>query len=127
MKVSIYAPSLYIEMLNSEPGELNNIINGCGSTGAKFDFVPDSIYGLKITSACNIHDFMYFEGETLEDKKEADRVFLNNMLRIIEAKGGPFKFLRKMRARAYFQAVKFFGSGAFWAEKTPENMLEVIL
>ena len=31
------------------------ICNGCGAKGM-FDFIPDTMYGMKICEACNIHD-----------------------------------------------------------------------
>ena len=51
---------------------------------------------------------MYHNGKTIEDKKEADRVFLNNMLRLVDGKT-KWRFVRRLRrrrARIYFEAVK---------------------
>lgn len=99
---------------------INQICNGCGAANAKFDFVPDSIYGIKITEACNIHDWMYHFGNDLEDKKRADRVFLNNMIRIIKSKKNQWKWvkaLRYRRAKTYYEAVKHFGGSAYWENK----------
>jgi hypothetical protein len=93
------------------------VCNGCGSAKAKFDFVPDTVYGLSINPACNIHDWMYAKGKTNEDKLEADRVFLHNMLRLIEKKGGCLKSLRRRRAWKYYKAVQMFGGTAFWEDK----------
>lgn len=92
--------------------------NGCGAAG-RFDFVPDTLWGLAIKEACNIHDYMYHTGETIEDKNEADRVFLNNMLRLINAgtKNKWLRSLRRRRALVYYFAVKNFGGPAFWDEK----------
>ena len=101
--------------------ELTSLCNGCGSSQAKFDFVPDSIYGLKIYPACHIHDFQYAVGKTIEDKREADRRFLNNMLRLIEADTNKIrkfiKFLMRRRALKYYEAVNAFGGTAFWGNK----------
>lgn len=98
---------------------LNEVCNGCGAASAKFDFVPDTIYGMYIGHACNVHDWMYNEGRTLEDKKEADRVMLNNILRLIDfhPKWYRPKFLMRRRAKKYYYAVKCFGGPAFWAGK----------
>jgi len=121
--VSLYAPAEYVAL---SPEERAKIVNGCGAAGARFDYVPDTIYFLSIVEACNIHDFMYHIGETLEDKKLADRVFLNNMFRLIEARGGWLRFPRRRRALKYYNAVKYFGASAFWEGKNkPENMLQV--
>lgn len=99
--------------------DLVDICNGCGAAGAKFDFVPDRIFGTDISAACIIHDFMYHEGRTIEDKDEADRVFLNNLLRIIARENKWYKpvMLMRIRARNYYRAVKYFGGPAFWAGK----------
>lgn len=94
------------------------VCNGCGSAKAKFDFVPDTIYGLKIKGACDRHDWMYHVGTKLEDKDEADRVFLNNMLRLIETRTNRFmKLLRRRRALKYYEAVVVFGGPAYWKGK----------
>lgn len=98
-------------------------VNGCGTAGWKGDLVPETIYGLKITSACNIHDWMYGVGETLADKNEADRVFLNNLLRLIDGglKWGWLRALRRRRALKYYNAVKWLGGAAFWADKNKDK------
>ena len=114
----ITAPAEFIEF--GAPA-LTGLCNGCGSSQSKFDFVPDSIYGLKIKPACHIHDFQYYRGKTIEDKKEADRRFLNNMLRLIEADTNRLrKFIKPLmrrRALKYYEAVNRFGGTAFWSGK----------
>lgn len=60
---------------------------------------------------------MYHVGQTVADKEEADRVFLNNLLRLIEAGSGWLKMLRRRRALDYYQAVVAFGGPAYWAGK----------
>jgi len=94
-------------------------VNGCGAAGAKFDFVPDTIYGIYIGEACAVHDFMYHVGRSIEDKEEADRVFLNNLLRLIDKRKPWYvpKFLCRIRCRNYYRAVKYFGGPAFWKTK----------
>ena len=61
--------------------------------------------------------------KTIADKEEADRVFLNNMLRIIEAKTkfGLLKPLRNRRALKYYEAVKYFGGRSFWKNKNQDK------
>lgn len=110
----LYKPTSYT---SASKEEKRDICNGCGAANAKFDFVPDNIYGLSITEACQIHDWMYYKGTTNEDKIEADRIFLHNMLRIIEHHGGFLKCLLRRRAYKYYLAVKHFGSTAYWDGK----------
>jgi hypothetical protein len=95
------------------------ICNGAGPR--RFGWlVPDTVYGLSIAEAANIHDWMYWEGKTKEDKEEADFQFLSNMLVIIEDQGTKvpiigwiLKVLRRYRASAYYGAVRDFGDSAF--------------
>ena len=92
--------------------------NGCG-TGWNSHIIPNSIYGLSIKKACCIHDYMYEVNKGIEGKQEADRVFLNNMLRIIEAKEAwwyPHSLARR-RALKYYEAVVNFGGSAYWKGK----------
>ena len=119
--LKLYAPESYWV---ATPDERELIVNGCGTSGWKGKLVPESLYGLSVSESCNIHDWMYHHGKDINDKNTADRVFLNNMIRTIEHKGG-FCLLRKLRlrrARLYYRAVENFGGPAFWANKNkPEQ------
>jgi len=112
----LYAP---VSFMTATLYELNLVCNGCGAANAKFDFVPDRIYSLYIGHACQIHDWMYDEGETAEDKDKADRVFLNNLYRIIKLGDEWYlpTFLMRRRALKYYLGVKHFGGSAFWEGK----------
>lgn len=117
-KVKLYAPPEYWALSEDAKKE---IVNGCGP--AKFGYlVPDSLCGLDITPVCNIHDYMYHIGETLEDKKLADRAFLNNLIRLIDVKTQwwVLKQIRLRMAYVYYTAVKRFGGPAFWAGKNSD-------
>lgn len=123
--VWLYAPELYLTL---PAAERKKLVNGCGPGGWKIDLVPDTLWGLDISEACNIHDFMYTVGVDLAAKEEADRVFLNNMLRLIDARGSMrwLKTLRRMRARKYYEAVVHFGGPAYWHGKNPQvNLLQL--
>jgi len=109
------APKGYLELSDLERFL---ICNGCGSAKAKFDFVPDTIYGLNITEACYIHDYGYHIGLTMDDKKAADTQFLQNMLTIINTKSAwIMKWPRRWRAMTYYSAVCDKGHDAFWHGK----------
>lgn len=126
MKVdnTLYAPDSYQQAL---PSVREQVINGCGPGGWKVDLIPDTVYGLSIKEACNIHDWMYAVGRTIQDKEEADRIFLNNTLRLINRKGGILGRLlrhpRRVRAYEYYTAVKCFGGPAFWSGKNSTSDL----
>jgi hypothetical protein len=119
VSLKLFAPRGYWKL---DPLTLMELCNGCGTKGLGGLLVPDSLYGINITEACNIHDYMYVEGMFPEDKDEADRTFLNNMLRLITFYGGPriLQWLRRRRAYSYYLAVKHFGGPAFWNRKNPE-------
>lgn len=118
----LYAPESYVA---APPQVRATVVNGCGPGGWKVDIIPDTIWGLDIRPACDIHDWMYTAGETIADKDEADRVFLNNCLRLIDAAGGLWlvRALRRRRARVYYEAVRHFGGPAFWANKNHRGEL----
>jgi len=122
-KIKLYAPQGYIKLSPSKKAE---ICNGCGAKGGIP--VPNTFYGLDISEACNIHDYMYYIGKTHADKLEADRVFKNNLSRIIEARTS-WSFLKRLRHRrkkTYCYAVEEWGETAYWNGKNkPANILVV--
>lgn len=106
----------------------------CGpGRGVLEKLVPDTwfigwplVRPLKITPACAIHDYMYEQGPSeLWWKDQADRVFLNNMIRMIEAENSwfPVFILRMRKARVYYQAVKYFGGPSFWYGRNEQREL----
>ena len=122
--MKLYAPPLYWSL---SPEGKADLCNGCGAKGFGW-MVPDSMWLLDISEACDIHDFMYAVGVDESDREEADRVFLNNLLRIIEAntRYNWLKLLRKRRAAKYYHAVRCFGGPAFWKNKNePESEMVV--
>lgn len=113
-KTRLYAPPAYYDLSEVERAR---ICNGCGTKGLGGLIVPDTLWGLEIEDACDIHDFMWHEGSTIEDKREADRIFLNNMLRLIDGGSKWLKWIRRRRAYKYYEGVAVFGGPAFWAGK----------
>ncbi len=118
----LYAPEGY---WNLSPSEKEEICNGCGPKGLGGWIVPNTLYGLSIKEACNIHDYMYWVGKTERDREEADRAFLNNMVRIISDQSGvilrPF---RRYRAMTYYGFVQDIGGPAFWDSKNPPETMK---
>lgn len=125
LRVALYAPEGYWIMAEKDPEELARIAGGCGPGGLGDWLVPDRLLGLSIRPACHIHDFQYHFGHTYDDpedennKKRADRIFKNNMMRIIMAgtRSGILFWIRRRLARRYYQAVRDFGDTAFWSGK----------
>jgi len=103
--------------LDATDAKRDEICNGCGAANAKFDFVPDTIYGLNINAACNPHDWAYYKGDTWSDKFIADLCFLNNILILVTRKAGWLRWPRYKRALKYWIAVHEKGDAAFWDGK----------
>jgi len=118
---NLYAPKEYWE---ADEKQKSNIVNGCGPKSCSLDIVPD----LNFVEACNIHDWMYNFGKTLEDKNLADKVFLDNMLNIIEAKTKNVwrKRLERIIAHGYYLAVKYRGGSAFWKDKKEKTGASIL-
>ena len=96
------------------PGSLKELIcNGCGAGNATIDFVPDTIYGLSISQACNVHDFEYWWHNSEYSREKADENFIYNLNYLIDIEGGWMKYVRKARAWLYFKAVRYWGATAF--------------
>lgn len=132
----IFAPKAYWELTKEEK---KKICNGCGPQGWKFDIIPDTMWFLDISEACNAHDFMYHVARpTVKDKDEADRVFLNNLTRIIDAKTkkrikffwgsfvNPIYKMRLHRAKLYYKFVRDHGGPAFWTGKNDSGTIHYI-
>lgn len=109
--------------LAASPEVIAQVVNGCGTAGWKGLLVPDNILGICITPACNIHDWDYAVGKTIEDKDIADRCFLNNMLRLV-SEDGLLEPARCEIAKGYYESVHLFGGPAFWTGKNPESQLK---
>jgi len=123
--LKLYAPEEY---WITPAAILVKIVNGCGTPGWKGDLVPEKLFGVSIAEACNVHDWMYWAGEAAEaSREEADRVFLNNMLRIVEAESANWltRAIRRRLALHYYEAVRDFGAPHFWVGKnSPKTFQE---
>lgn len=108
------------------PEVVAQVVNGCGPGGWKFDIIPDTVLGLSIKEACNIHDWDYTVGLTEQDKEAADKRFRRNCTALVNnATGFWARVLRRhrhLRVDEYYTAVRLFGDAAFWANKKPHPM-----
>ena len=107
------------EFIDTPISVLLEVCNGCGAAGAKFDFIPDTLWGLCICAVCHIHDFEYHHGTTEEDRDRADDRFLMNGINLIETKSGNWfsRIARNYRMTSYYTAVAEAGAKAFWVGK----------
>ena len=87
----------------------------CGAENARFDYVPDTIFGLSIKMACCIHDDRYSRGGNESDRRKADEEFLYNLLTIIHSFDKWYypHWLARHRAMTYYDAVVRYGAGSF--------------
>lgn len=90
-------------------------VNGCGAGNAKFDFIPDTMYGLSVTPVCNLHDDAYtFCEPTQAGFAQSNNEFYENLKQWIKAKSNIFmRYPRLARAKTYYEAVNKFGWDAF--------------
>ncbi len=85
--------------------------NGCGPSGVVGKIIPDSLLGVSVHEACNLHDDLYTKGGSDEERKEADEIFLKTMLDQVnqQSKNKIAKASRKLGAYLYYYSVRFFG------------------
>lgn len=115
------APKDFWKMLENNPEKLDEIENGCGprwmigKTDVGALIVPDTMWGLSVTKAGIIHDFMYHFGKSSKDKEIADQLFLKNLYTIIDDERNSkwLRFLRHKRAGTYYNAVSKMGADSF--------------
>jgi len=81
--------------------------------------VPNSILGVDIKPACDIHDFTYSAPQTVKDREEADFLFAYNMRQLIEQKLKPgiFRLLGFLGVDVYLLAVRLFGGKYFQRDR----------
>jgi len=125
MRAVLYAPAEYWDLDEKQKADMTN---GCGPGRFGSLVVPDKLLWLDISEACRIHDWCYAVGVTIEDKHEADRVFLNNMLRLIDARmsAWPVRLIRTRMATYYYHAVRDLGGPAFWKGKNSPATLGTV-
>lgn len=125
MRPKLFGPRGYWQL---NPLEKAKICNGCGPGGVLAWLIPDTVWGLDITEACNIHDYMYVMGKTEADRNEADRVFRNNMIRLVDHAEGNWliRKLRLYRVRTYYFQVSQYGGPYFWDGKNPSETMQTI-
>jgi hypothetical protein len=96
--------------------DLGGVINGCGPGGLGDLLIPDRVYGLNIKPACKIHDWMYTIYNDEFGFELANKIFLDNMIRINNSatKNRLLKYLRSRRILKYYLAVRYFGRLFFY-------------
>jgi hypothetical protein len=121
----LLAPTTY---LSASEEIIDEKTGGCGPGWLGDKFVPDTMLGESVYLACRIHDWMYGEGENLQDKKVADRCFLWNMTVLLqetpfthETEHAFFDMIRLRTSMTYYQAVYYGGGDAFDQGESPRE------
>ncbi len=126
--VKLFAHATIWRFKEAFPDEFDSY--GCGPGGLGDFFVPDTVYGLSIKPACQIHDTYYrhWPDASEEARQMIDRIFKNNMIRIVDhfTSPGLLRWLRRRRCLKYYLMVKRFGGPAFWEERNEDNQLQTI-
>lgn len=96
-------------------------VTNCGAGSGIGDLiVPESIYFVRITLACFVHDDMWSRSApSWKDFHHSNSVFLSNLTSIIRVESwdnylNAVKRLRMYRATTYFNAVDNTGKYIFW-------------
>ncbi len=108
--MKLKAPDEFWE-LNDE--ERKKMLNQCGPNGPLNHIIPNQVFGLDWGMSCDIHDYMFTKARTAQDLKDADQVFLRNMLKQVDAKPDILSFPRKVIAHIYYGAVRIYS----WFQK----------
>ena len=120
--MKLYADKECWEFKEKHPEEFASF--GCGPGGWGDFVVPDKILGVSVKQCCEIHDWYYrfYWQDTEEARERADRIFLNNMNRVIRAKSKSprMRKLRFLMAAGYYKAVRLFGASAYFDERNPD-------
>lgn len=96
-----------LSMVRRPMDEILDATNGCGREGKIDEHVPDTIWGLDVSFACRVHDWMYEESDTKEEEQYADAIFAANLVSLIQqhTKSKIIMWLRLRRAYKYISAV----------------------
>ncbi len=109
------------------PGIKYNLNTYFKTIKKEYSFISTTIWDLDISESWNILLYMYhFARPIIKDKKEADRIFMNNMLRLITAKTDNvfLKWLRRKAAfKLYINMVRY-GGPIFWAGKNDSDNIK---
>jgi len=107
----LVAPDSYWLLSDEERYEL---LNGCGP-GVLSGVVPSQVLGANLKPACDIHDYIYAKPETVNDRSEADKMFLKNMTTITDREVSflPHRILAKVATSIYYFAVRLLGGRLF--------------
>lgn len=87
----------------------SRICNGIGAASGLSKHLPSTIWGLDCSVVGDIHDYDYYVGGTVTDRRIADLVFLHNLYVCINGGCRLLKPVRRWRARVYYAGLRLGG------------------
>lgn len=101
----VLAPSIVWVHMAEQIQNGNLGMNGCGSPDDLSKYVPETIWLLRITAICNIHDVCYKLGRTKDDCDRSNSLYLTNMVTFINNNSNfLMRIPRRYRAMTYYSA-----------------------
>lgn len=92
--------------------------NGCGSATAWFDFVPDTNWGVDISSPCHSHDIKWEKAQCYFDLIIANIELKEDLDKIVKAESNSFMyFFRERRNDKYYYFVRVVGTDDYAKER----------
>lgn len=119
VEARLYAPVDFISAKSEHRHVVCNVMpEGRLLIGAVDMLIPSVIWGLNIRHAVEIHAWMYAMGTTLAAKLQADRVFHNNVQRLVDMAHNPnapdWSCRRLNRLAAIDTMLADYGAVDFW-------------
>ena len=119
MTLKLFADTKCWDFQRAYPDEFASY--GCGPGGIGDLLVPDTVYGLSIKPACQVHDWdnRHAKQASKKHRKSCDKRFKKNMFIIVDynTSGWLLRRLRFTRCRTYYHMVRLFGGPAYWDER----------
>ena len=91
--------------------------NGCGAKGGVN--VPDTMWGVRVSAACNIHDIDWKNSTSYTDLVDANMAFRRNLEKILDEESANklTLWLRLNRMSRYYRMVKLVGTDVYAKER----------
>lgn len=122
--VSLIVPFGYVPPF----GRFKDFPDSCGAgKGVGEKAVPETMWGLRLSGVCLIHDISWEEAEaTWEAFHQTNAMMLLNSLAVIRSKSANrlTRVPRNYRAMTYFTAVEEGGAEGFWQLKVDQGLIK---
>ena len=115
-RADIIKYGLSLDPYTSNLTSLYQYANGCGAKDG-ID-VPDTIWGVDVSSACHVHDIMWMQAECYPDLIAANNEFVVNLKKICDLESNTFTgYFRRLRIATYSYGVDEFGTRDYAIER----------